>query len=208
MKLFTGLILCSLVLGVHSQWLSFLGEAYEGAKDMWRAYSDMREAEYKDADKYFHARGNYDAAQRGPGGVWAAKVISTMNLSTGIIFCFLILGVSSQGWGTFLREAGQGAKDMWRAYRDMKEANYKGADKYFHARGNYDAAQRGPGGAWAAKVISNGRETIQGITDPLLKGMTRDQVRKDSKADQFANEWGRSGKDPNHFRPAGLPDKY
>uniref|UniRef100_A0AC11EE71 Uncharacterized protein n=1 Tax=Ovis aries TaxID=9940 RepID=A0AC11EE71_SHEEP len=131
-----------------------------------------------------------------------------MNLSTGIIFCFLILGVSSQGLGTFLREAGQGAKDMWRAYRDMKEANYKGADKYFHARGNYDAAQRGPGGVWAAKVISNARETIQGITDPLLKGMTRDEVRKDSKADQFANEWGRSGKDPNHFRPAGLPNKY
>ena len=38
--------------------------------------------------------------------------------------------------------------------------------------------------------------------------MTRDQVREDSKADQFANEWGRSGKDPNHFRPDGLPDKY
>ena len=33
MKLFTGLILCSLVLGVHSQWLSFLGEAYEGKAD-------------------------------------------------------------------------------------------------------------------------------------------------------------------------------
>ncbi|XP_043308509.1 serum amyloid A protein isoform X2 [Cervus canadensis] len=131
-----------------------------------------------------------------------------MNLSTSIIFCFLILGVSSQTWGTFLKEAGQGAKDMWRAYRDMKEANYKGADKYFHARGNYDAAQRGPGGAWAAKVISNARENIQGITDPLFKGMTRDQVREDSKADQFANEWGRSGKDPNHFRPPGLPDKY
>lgn len=47
---------------------------------------------------------------------------------------------------------------MWRAYRDMKEANYKGADKYFHARpGNYDAAQRGPGGVWAAKVISGTR---------------------------------------------------
>lgn len=46
-----------------------------------------------------------------------------------------------------------GAKDMWRAYSDMREANYKGADKYFHARGNYDAAQRGPGGAWAAEVI-------------------------------------------------------
>lgn len=46
-----------------------------------------------------------------------------------------------------------GAWDMFRAYRDMREANYKDADKYFHARGNYDAAQRGPGGAWAAKVI-------------------------------------------------------
>ena len=33
MKLFTGLILCSLVLGVHSQWWSFFGEAYEGKAD-------------------------------------------------------------------------------------------------------------------------------------------------------------------------------
>ena len=46
-----------------------------------------------------------------------------------------------------------GAWDMWRAYSDMREANYKNSDKYFHARGNYDAAQRGPGGAWAAEVI-------------------------------------------------------
>ena len=30
-----------------------------------------------------------------------------MKLSTGIIFCFLILGISSQRWGTFLKEAGQ-----------------------------------------------------------------------------------------------------
>ncbi|XDB65740.1 hypothetical protein AB1E18_019049 [Capra hircus] len=133
--------------------------------------------------------------------------ISTMKLFTGLILCSLVLGVHSQ-WLSFLGEAYEGAKDMWRAYSDMREANYKGADKYFHARGNYDAAQRGPGGVWAAEVISNARETIQGITDPLLKGMTRDEVRKDSKADQFANEWGRSGKDPNHFRPAGLPDKY
>ena len=46
-----------------------------------------------------------------------------------------------------------GARDMWRAYSDMREANYIGADKYFHARGNYDAAQRGPGGEWAARMI-------------------------------------------------------
>ena len=42
---------------------------------MWRAYTDMKEAGWKDGDKYFHARGNYDAAQRGPGGVWAAEKI-------------------------------------------------------------------------------------------------------------------------------------
>lgn len=48
-----------------------------------------------------------------------------------------------------------GSRDMWRAYKDMREANWKveGTDKYFHARGNYDAARRGPGGRWAATVI-------------------------------------------------------
>ncbi|XP_006904783.2 serum amyloid A-5 protein [Pteropus alecto] len=92
-----------------------------------------------------------------------------------------------------------GAKDMWRAYSDMREANYKGADKYFHARGNYDAARRGPGGAWAARVISDAREGIQRLSG---------HGAADSRADQAANRWGRSGKDPNHFRPAGLPKKY
>lgn len=42
---------------------------------------------------------------------------------------------------------------MLQAYRDMREANWKDSDKYFHARGNYDAAQRGAGGRWAAEVI-------------------------------------------------------
>ncbi|XP_058402073.1 serum amyloid A protein-like [Diceros bicornis minor] len=130
-----------------------------------------------------------------------------MKFSIGIIFCTLVLGVSSQGFFSFLREAGQGAKDMWRAYSDMKEANYKDSDKYFHARGNYDAAQRGPGGAWAAKVISDAREGSQRFTD-LFRHGDSGHGAADSRADQAANEWGRSGKDPNHFRPAGLPDKY
>uniref|UniRef100_A0A452RIB2 Serum amyloid A protein n=1 Tax=Ursus americanus TaxID=9643 RepID=A0A452RIB2_URSAM len=98
-------------------------------------------------------------------------------------------------------------RDMMRAYSDMREANYKNSDKYFHARGNYDAARRGPGGAWAAKVISDARENSQRVTDLFKYGDSGHGV-KDSKADQAANEWGRSGKDPNHFRPPGLPDKY
>ncbi|XP_053417882.1 serum amyloid A-1 protein-like isoform X1 [Nycticebus coucang] len=120
-----------------------------------------------------------------------------MKLLTGLIFFSLVLG--ARGLFSFLSEAAGGAWDMWNAYSDMKEANYIGADKYFHARGNYDAAQRGPGGEWAAEVISDARENIQSW---MGRGA------EDTIADQEANKWGRSGKDPNHFRPAGLPDKY
>ncbi|XP_004415726.1 PREDICTED: serum amyloid A-2 protein-like [Odobenus rosmarus divergens] len=130
-----------------------------------------------------------------------------MKLFLGILLGSLVLGVSSQSWLTFLREAGQGTRDMMRAYSDMREANYKNSDKYFHARGNYDAAKRGPGGAWAAEKISNARENLQRVTDFFKYGDSSHGV-EDSKADQAANEWGRSGKDPNHFRPPGLPDKY
>ncbi|XP_062869135.1 serum amyloid A [Trichomycterus rosablanca] len=93
----------------------------------------------------------------------------------------------------------RGSRDMWRAYRGMMEANLKNSEKYFLARGNYDAASRGPGGRRDAKVISDGREWIQERT---RKG------NEDAEADQFANEWGRNGNDPNFFRPPGLPSKY
>ena len=35
----------------------------------------------------------------------------------------------------------------------MKDANTIGADKYFHAKGNYEAANRGAGGKHAATLI-------------------------------------------------------
>ncbi|CAL1272159.1 unnamed protein product [Larinioides sclopetarius] len=100
----------------------------------------------------------------------------------------------------FMKQAWQGGNDMWKAYQDMRDANYKGADKYFHARGNYDAAQRGPGGKWVAGVISDAREGWQG-------GVSG-RGAEDSAADQEANKWGRNGGDPNKYRPKGLPDKY
>ncbi|CAO2632634.1 Serum amyloid A-1 protein [Lemmus lemmus] len=122
-----------------------------------------------------------------------------MKLATILVFCSLFMAVSGDGWCSFFKEAIQGTRDMWRAYTDMREANWIGADKYFHARGNYDAARRGPGGAWAAEVLSDLRENIQSL---IGRG------HEDSMADQEANRWGRSGKDPNHYRPRGLPDKY
>nr|XP_054761376.1 serum amyloid A protein-like [Lytechinus pictus] len=110
-------------------------------------------------------------------------------------------GPQEGGWIDRGREAIQGAWDMIRAYSDMREANFRDSDKYFHARGNYDAAQRGPGGAWAAGVISvDARETWQG--DVSGRGA------EDTAADQEANEWGRNGGDPNQYRPPGLPDRY
>ncbi|XP_044206546.1 amyloid protein A-like isoform X2 [Thunnus albacares] len=112
----------------------------------------------------------------------------------------LILVVESNAqWYKFPVEAAQGARDMWRAYSDMKDANWKNSDKYFHARGNHDAAQRGAGGRWAARVISDAREWAQ---ERMGHG------NEDAEADQRANRHGRNGGDPNVYRPKGLPKKY
>ncbi|XP_078324757.1 serum amyloid A-5 protein-like isoform X2 [Crassostrea virginica] len=100
----------------------------------------------------------------------------------------------------FARQAVRGAQDMHRAYSDMREANWRNSDQYFHARGNHDAASRGPGGRWAAEVISNAREGYQ-------SGLSG-QGPEDTARDQEANVWGRNGGDPNRYRPDGLPDRY
>ncbi|XP_047632127.1 serum amyloid A-4 protein [Phacochoerus africanus] len=128
-----------------------------------------------------------------------------MKLFIGLIFCSLVMGVSSDGLFSFFKEAVQGASDLWRAYWDMKEANYQNSGRYFRARGNYEAAQRGPGGIWAAKIISNVREYFQGLLQYLGSSSEREE---DQVSNRRAEEWGRSGQDPDHFRPAGLPKKY
>ncbi|XP_060606835.1 serum amyloid A-5 protein-like [Ruditapes philippinarum] len=92
-----------------------------------------------------------------------------------------------------------GARKMQRAYNDMKEANWKKSDKYFHARGNADAATHGTGGRHAAKFISDAREAY---------GFFKGDSAADRAADQRANEHGRNGGDPNKYRPIGLPKKY
>ncbi|KYO22115.1 serum amyloid A protein [Alligator mississippiensis] len=126
-----------------------------------------------------------------------------MKFFTCIFLLSLVLCVTSDNWarraGKFMKDAFGGAKDMARAYTDMREANWKHSDKYFHARVNRDAAQRGPGGAWAAKVISDARDFYK-----RMRG--RDEA--DRHADQEANRWGRGGGDPNRYRPKNLPEKY
>nr|APD25542.1 serum amyloid A [Plecoglossus altivelis] len=122
-----------------------------------------------------------------------------MKLSlVGLVLVFVV--VAHAQWYNFPREALDGTKDMWRAYKELKEANWKNSDKYFHARGNQQAAQRGPGGRFAATIISNARE--------LMWKQSSGDNRLDSEADQEANRWGRNGGDLSRYRPKGLPDKY
>uniref|UniRef100_A0A4W2DN66 Serum amyloid A protein n=1 Tax=Bos indicus x Bos taurus TaxID=30522 RepID=A0A4W2DN66_BOBOX len=98
------------------------------------------------------------------------------------------------------------ASDLWRAYWDMRDANVQNSGRYFRARGNYEAAQRGPGGVWAAKIISNVGEYLQGFLYQIYLGDS--YGLEDQVSNRRAEEWGRSGQDPDHFRPAGLPKKY
>ncbi|EAW68415.1 serum amyloid A4, constitutive [Homo sapiens] len=130
-----------------------------------------------------------------------------MRLFTGIVFCSLVMGVTSESWRSFFKEALQGVGDMGRAYWDIMISNHQNSNRYLYARGNYDAAQRGPGGVWAAKLISRSRVYLQGLIDYYLFGNSS-TVLEDSKSNEKAEEWGRSGKDPDRFRPDGLPKKY
>ncbi|XP_012311961.1 serum amyloid A-4 protein [Aotus nancymaae] len=130
-----------------------------------------------------------------------------MRLFTGIVFCSLVMGVSSEGWYSFFKEAVQGAGDLCRAYWNLMTSDYQNSGRYFYARGNYDAAQRGPGGVWASKVISRCRDYLQRFVNYYLSGNSS-SVLEDLTSNQKAEEWGRSGKDPNRFRTDGLPKKY
>ncbi len=109
-------------------------------------------------------------------------------------------------WGEVFDATG----DFVQNYRDMRQANWIGADKYFHCKANCEAAQRGPGGEDAACTISDTREWW----DQNIKGYPA----SDSAADQIANRHGRGQGVMNPggscaaacapFRPAGLPPQY
>ncbi|XP_048886465.1 serum amyloid A [Brienomyrus brachyistius] len=127
-----------------------------------------------------------------------------MKLVLAGLVLVLVVGAQAQ-WYTFSRksvrftkEVIRGSRDMWRAYSDMKEANWKNSD-YFHARSNYAAAKRGPGRRRAAEVIS---DVLQSFLGSSGRG------HKDTAAAQRANGWAHNGGDPKHYRRKALPIKY
>lgn len=77
-----------------------------------------------------------------------------------------------------------GTKDFIVTYSEMKDANWKNSDKYFHSKANFLASSRGPGGEYIAIRLSNLRE----IFDQRIKG----DSREDALTDQEANLYGRN----------------
>ena len=77
-----------------------------------------------------------------------------------------------------------GTLDFAKNYYDMRKLNLRNSDKYFHAKANFQATRRGPGGAFIAIRLSNLREII----DQRIKG----DSWFDSMEDQRANIYGRS----------------
>ncbi len=72
---------------------------------------------------------------------------------------------------------------MFKNYRELRAANTVGADKYFHCKGNCEAAQRGPIGAGVAATISDLRE---------FYGKLKGDSEWDRAYDQYVNRVGRS----------------
>ena len=103
-------------------------------------------------------------------------------------------------------------------YKNMKDANTIGADKYFHAKANYEAAQQGIAGSTVAKIISDLRELTDSYRNIHEKGYTPEFSKQDSEEDQNANIEGRnlgfkySTKPASlmlkHLIPKGLPKRY
>lgn len=103
-------------------------------------------------------------------------------------------------------------------YHQMREANTIGADKYFHARANCEAAQKGIVGEMIAKAIGDLREFLDSFKNIYIKKYTLEESLKDIQEDLEANQEGRDlgRKYPTqspydllkHRVPNGLPDRY
>lgn len=56
--------------------IRFLKDAAGGTRDFIRTFIEMREMNWKNSDKYFHAKANFLSVSRGEGGVWVAEKLS------------------------------------------------------------------------------------------------------------------------------------
>lgn len=107
---------------------------------------------------------------------------------------------------------------FWNNYTAMREANFKGADDYFHSKANAEAAQLGETGEKVAKFISDTREFVDYYNNLHLKKRslqaTIEDAAKDQRANIFGREQGRKNPDTvardliESLRPKGLDERY
>ena len=100
-------------------------------------------------------------------------------------------GASSEGEGgesvsSFVISFLLGTTDFAKNYYLMRRANTINADKYYHARANYEATVRGQGGELAALLISITRE----VTD-YLRGDSFAACMEDVRANRYGRHLGR-----------------
>ena len=103
-------------------------------------------------------------------------------------------------------------------YQQMKDADTRGADKYFHAKANCEAAQLGIVGSVVAQALSDLRELTDNFRNIHEKKMSLEESMRDIEEDQKANQEGRElGRlHPStlpyillqHRIPKGFPDRY
>ena len=100
------------------------------------------------------------------------------------------------------------AQDFFDSYRQMKEANWKNSDKYFHCMANCRAASRGAIGVKTSEEISDAREWF----DQNVKGDPPAACAADQAANLHGRNAGSAKQDCktacNKYRPKGLPSKY
>jgi RHS repeat-associated protein len=98
---------------------------------------------------------------------------------------------------------------FWDTFREMRRANWRNSDRYFHCKANCEATRCGNGGESCACLLSNLREWFD---------QAKGDYPSDSWLDQGANQIGRyrSKTNPrnacsvncNTFRPRNLPPEY
>ncbi len=106
-----------------------------------------------------------------------------------------------------------GVYDFVSTYVEMRRANWTNSDRYFHSKANFKASKRGPGGAKAAKHLSNLREII----DQRVKGDSRADAERDQEANLYGRNMGWKYRYERNvvprsvltkYRPHNLPEKY
>lgn len=121
-------------------------------------------------------------------------------------------GLNKQYWEdvkNFYPDVLGSTNDFFRNYKDMRNANTIGADKYFHCKANCQASKRGAGGRLQSRLISETREQF----DHRIKGDSQESCNADREANDHGRDIGfKSMEQCNQvceiFRPNGLNSKY